>query len=124
PSWLPNSARTSPVRLTLLVENRKGYQNLCKLITRYKLREAEKGTGTATLEEVAEYAEGLVCLTGGEEGVRAASLFHHGYAETRKNLDALVGLFGKKNVYVELHRHCHLTEDRRHQAQVPLHQSL
>src|ERR1700739_3392703 len=79
PTWLPNSTSTRPVRLTLLVESRKGYQNLCRLITRYKLREKEKGTGTATLDEVAEHAEGLVCLTGGEEGVLAASLFHHGY---------------------------------------------
>jgi error-prone DNA polymerase len=87
PTWLPNSTSTRPVRLTLLVESRKGYQNLCRLITRYKLREKEKGTGTATLDEVGEHAEGLVCLTGGEEGVLAASLFHHGYEEARKNLE-------------------------------------
>src|SRR5262249_25687142 len=116
PLWLPNSAQPRPVRLTLLVESRKGYQNLCKLITRYKLREEEKGTGTATLEEVAEYAEGLVCLTGGEEGVVAGSLFHRGYDEARKNLDTLVGLFGKKNVYIELQRHCDPAEERRNQT--------
>ena len=74
PSWMPNSFSSRPVRLPLLVESRTGYQNLCRLMTRYKLREKEKGTGTATLEEIAEHAEGLVCLTGGEEGVLAASL--------------------------------------------------
>jgi len=40
--------------IALLVETRTGYQNLCRLVTRYKLREKEKGTGTATLEEIAE----------------------------------------------------------------------
>jgi error-prone DNA polymerase len=45
PAWLPNSSLLRPVRLTLLVENRVGYQNLCRLITRYKLREKEKGRG-------------------------------------------------------------------------------
>src|SRR5215472_8930888 len=79
PSWMPNKIPARPVRLALLVENRTGYQNLCRLITRYKMREEEKGTGTATLKEIAEHAEGLVCLTGGEEGVLAASLSNKGF---------------------------------------------
>ena len=48
-------------RYPLLAESRAGYQNLCRLITRMKLR-AKKGEGAATLEEFAEYAQGLVCL--------------------------------------------------------------
>src|SRR6267143_1317760 len=32
-------------RLPLLACSRTGYQNLCRLITRYKLREKKKGTG-------------------------------------------------------------------------------
>src|SRR5437899_11857256 len=49
-------------RYPLLAESRAGYQNLCRLITRMKLR-AKKNEGAATLEEFAEYAEGLICLT-------------------------------------------------------------
>jgi len=124
PHWMPNSSSLRPVRLTLLVESRLGYQNLCRLITRYKLRETEKGTGTATLEEVAEHAEGLVCLTGGEEGVLAASLSNHGYDEARKNVEVLTALFGPKNVYVELQRHCDSAEERRNQAAVRLAETL
>ena len=124
PDWLPNSSSLRPVRLTLLVESRVGYQNLCRLITRYKLREKEKGTGTATLEEVAEYAEGLVCLTGGEEGVLAASLSIHGYDAARKNVEVLTTLFGRKNLYVELQRHCDSEEERRNQAAVQLAETL
>ena len=120
PDWMPNSSLLRPVRLTLLVESRRGYQNLCRLITRYKLREKEKGTGTATLEEIAEHAEGLVCLTGGEEGVLAASLANHGYDEARKNVEALMALFGRNNVYIELQRHCDAEEERRNQAAVRL----
>jgi error-prone DNA polymerase len=124
PDWMPKSALVRPVRLTLLVESRLGYQNLCRLITRYKLREKEKGTGTATLEEVAEYAESLVCLTGGDEGVLAASLANHGYEEAQKNVETLVRLFGRKNVYVELQRHCDSEEERRNQAAVRLAETL
>src|SRR6266851_4650912 len=52
---------TDGYRYPLLAESRAGYQNLCRLITRMKLR-AKKGAGAATPEEFAEYAEGLVCL--------------------------------------------------------------
>jgi len=120
PSWMPNSFSPRPVRLPLLVENQTGYQNLCRLMTRYKLREREKGTGTATVEEIGEHAEGLVCLTGGEEGMLAASLSNRGYDEARKNIEKLTALFGRKNVYVEVQRHCDPVEERRNQAAVRL----
>ena len=124
PSWMPNSISPRPVRLPLLVENRAGYRNLCRLMTRYKLREKEKGTGTAALEEIAEYAEGLVCLTGGEEGVLAASLLKGGCQEARKNIEKLIALFGKKGVYVELQRHFDPLEENRNQAAVRLAEAL
>jgi error-prone DNA polymerase len=38
-----------------------GYRNLCRLITRMKLR-AKKGEGAATWEEFAEFAEGCRCV--------------------------------------------------------------
>jgi error-prone DNA polymerase len=124
PRWMPNSCPVRPVRLALLVENRTGYRNLCRLMTRYKLREKEKGTGTATLEEIAEHAEGLVCLTGGEEGALAASLSNHGYDAARQNVETLTGLFGRKNVYIELQRHGDIAEERRNQAAVQLAETL
>src|SRR3989454_4419712 len=120
PLWMPNSFSSRPVRLPLLVESRTGYQNLCRLMTRYKLREKEKGTGTANLDEVAEHAEGLVCLTGGEEGVLAASLSNKGFEDARKDIELLTTIFGRKNVYVELQRHCDVAEERRNQAAVRL----
>jgi error-prone DNA polymerase len=124
PFWMPNSFSSRPVRLPLLVETRTGYQNLCRLMTRYKLREKEKGAGTATLEEVAEHAKGLVCLTGGEEGVLAASLSEKGFDEARRNIEKLTVLFGKKNVYVEVQRHCDPVEERRNQTAVRLAETL
>ena len=51
----------------LLVKNRTGYQNLCRLITLMKMR-ARKGEGAATPDEIARHSEGLICLTGGEQG--------------------------------------------------------
>src|SRR6267142_158634 len=53
--------------LPLLVESRRGYQNLCRLITRAQLR-SEKGKSAVRWEELPEFAQGLVALTGDEEG--------------------------------------------------------
>jgi len=118
PLWMPNAVSSRPVRLALLAKTRAGYRNLCRLMTRYKLREQEKGTGQATLDEVAEHAEGLVCLTGGEEGVLAASLMQGGSALARRNVEKLAGMFGRRNVYVELQRHFDVAEEHRNQAAV------
>src|SRR5262249_5757501 len=49
--------------LPLLCENRDGYQNLCRLITRMKLR-APKGEGALTLEDLEGSTRGLVALAG------------------------------------------------------------
>src|SRR2546429_5709113 len=64
---IPNSVVTLP----LLVRNRTGYQNLCRLITLMKLRvpkHAKPGECAASPDELAAHAEGLICLTGTEDG--------------------------------------------------------
>jgi error-prone DNA polymerase len=70
---------TSPEgwRYPLLVESQAGYQNLCRLITRMKLR-AKKGEGHVSPEEIAASSPGLICLTGGDEGPLASALAHGG----------------------------------------------
>src|SRR5215472_7969600 len=59
---------TEGFRYPLLVASRTGYQNLCRLITRMKMR-VPKGEGAVTEDDLAEFAGGLICLTGGEEGL-------------------------------------------------------
>src|SRR5215471_4273646 len=60
-------------RLPLLVASRAGYQNLCRLITKMKLR-AAKNEGAVCEEELQEHAEGLIPLTGGDDGPLASAL--------------------------------------------------
>jgi error-prone DNA polymerase len=105
-------------RYPLLVENRTGYQNLCRLITRMKLR-APKGEAAATLEDLGQHAAGLICLTGGEEGPLAPAL-QKGLREARACLERLISIFGKHNVYVELQRHYERSEEARNQALMEL----
>ncbi|HTF43407.1 MAG TPA: PHP domain-containing protein, partial [Terriglobales bacterium] len=124
PAWVPHRVPAEAVRFPLLVESVPGYQNLCRLITRYKLREGEKAEGAATLAEVQEHAEGLVCLTGGDEGPLAAALERGGFDAGLREVESLVNLFGQRNVYVELQRHFDRSEEHRNQAAVRIARSL
>ena len=104
----------------LLAESRVGYQNLCRLITRTKLR-VEKNTPTAaTFSELQEHAEGLICLTGDEHGPLAHALDNGGKEAARPLLDRLQSIFGRKNVYVELQRHFNRRQEQRNQAAIEL----
>ena len=111
-------------RYPLLVETKAGYQNLCRLITNYKLRERSKGEGAATFNELEQYAVGLICLTGGEEGPLAEALIRGGYDEGLRAVERLVQTFGRKSVYVELQRHRNREQEARNKAAVSIAQSL
>jgi error-prone DNA polymerase len=80
----------------LLVETREGYRNLCRLVTRMKMR-AAKGEGATTMDEIAEYARGLICMT-------------------RHPEERLLEIFGRHHLYGELQRHCHRGEEAENQA--------
>jgi error-prone DNA polymerase len=82
----------------LLAETRQGYQNLCRLVTRMKLR-AKKGEGAASLEELDEFSRGLVCLT-------------------RHPDERLLAIFGRDRLYAELQRHYQREEEAHNQATV------
>ena len=113
----------NPFRLPLLVASRPGYQNLCRLITKMKLR-AKKGEGAVTEQELQEHAEGLICLTGGDEGPLAAALQQGSPEAARRQLDQLIGIFGHNNVYVELQRHFHREEESRNRTVIDLARAL
>ena len=127
---IPRSARNAKFagsnnfpRLSLLVSSRAGYQNLCRLITKMKLR-AKKGEGAVCTDELQEHASGLICLTGGAEGSLAAALQQGGIDEARRVIDQLVGIFGPGNVYVELQRHFQREEESRNRAAIDIARSL
>jgi error-prone DNA polymerase len=82
----------------LLAETREGYQNLCRLITRMKLR-AKKGEGAATLEEIAQFSRGLLCIT-------------------RHPSQRLLDIFGPQRLYAELQRHYQREEEAHNQETI------
>src|ERR1041384_7554383 len=86
------------VSYPLLVETRQGYQNLCRLITRMKLR-AKKGEGAASPEEFTEFAKGLISINSDAD-------------------ERLVEIFGRSNVFAELQRHRNREQEARNQSTV------
>jgi len=124
PAWLPHQHIAEPVRLPLLCESRIGYQNLCQLVTQFKMREKSKVEGAASVDDLKQYASGLVCLTGGDEGPLAAALVKGGEEAGREIVERLVRIFGKDSVYVEVQRHHEREEEWRNQAAIRIAKSL
>ena len=122
--WLPHQHPGEPARLPLLCASRTGYQNLCQLITQFKMREPTKAEGAATHDDLAQYSEGLLCLTGGDEGPLASALTTGGEPAARALLEQLTRLYGPNNVYVELQRHHERDEEARNQAALSLARSM
>jgi error-prone DNA polymerase len=123
-SWLPHQCPEEPARITLLCASQTGYKNLCQLITRFKMREATKAEGAATLDDLAEFSAGLICLTGGDEGPLAAALAGEGTQQARATADRLVSIYGRGNLYIELQRHQQRDEEARNQSLVSLASAL
>jgi error-prone DNA polymerase len=124
PAWLPHQHKSEPARIPLLCESRQGYQNLCQLITEFKMREATKGDGSATFDDLQKYSSGLICLTGGDEGPLAAALARGGEIAGRETVEQLARVLGRENVYIEVQRHREREEEWRNQAAIRIARSL
>ncbi|HUF49063.1 MAG TPA: error-prone DNA polymerase, partial [Vicinamibacterales bacterium] len=84
-------------RLPVLVATADGYRNLCRLITRAKLR-APKGGASLSVGDLDGHVGGLVALVGRP----ALEAERHGVGGL---VDRLVGIFGRSQVWIELQRH-------------------
>src|SRR5438445_11525563 len=81
--------KSGDFKLPLLVSSRTGYQNLCQLITRMKLRAQRKEEGAVLEHELRQHAAGIVCLTGGYDCLLAADLIT-GYPDVAHHTVALI----------------------------------
>ena len=114
PLWLCGEPR-----LPVLVTSRAGYQNLCRLITQMKLRVGRKEGAVAEEHDFAEH-EGLICLTGGDEGPLATALKQGGASAALQSVQQLTEMFGHNNVYMELQRHFHRDEESRNRVAIEI----
>jgi error-prone DNA polymerase len=96
--------------LTLLVEDEVGYRNLCRLLTAAHAHTRSNTPRTqtqpwATLEQVEEHAEGLVCLSGCARDGAVAGAFEGGDTAGGERLARrLLEVFGRDRFRIELQR--------------------
>ena len=93
-----------PYHLVLLCENRKGYENLCKLVSE-AFTHGFYGKPRVDLELLAQYHEGLIatsaCLAGGV----AQFLLEDDYNAAKEYALKMAAIFGPEHFYLELQDH-------------------
>jgi error-prone DNA polymerase len=103
---------TSAFPLPVLCASQEGWRNLCRLISRMKLR-ARKGEGALAIDELDGRVTGLVAMPG--RPLLRAERFGVGGL-----LDRIVGIFGRANTCVELQRHLQRDQEDDNEALVCL----
>jgi error-prone DNA polymerase len=98
------------IHVTLLVESATGYRNLCRLITAGHSHtrdnpQREAGQPAVTLEQVEEYAQGLVCLSGcARDGAAAGRWEREDPIAGGRLAGRLLAAFGADRFRIELQR--------------------
>ena len=95
-----HESRITAPTLSLLVENRRGYQNLCRLLTRMNTR-AAKGEGRATWRDIEEFSGGLIALL-----------------SDLRDAEPVRSIFGPGRLYVEVQRHLRREQEQANRVRV------
>ena len=96
-------SQRKPYHLTLIVENEVGYKNLMRLVSVAYI-EGFYFRPRIDMEVLREYHEGIIALTGCINGFVPA-LIGEDQAAAVKNLQTLIDVMGKDNLYVEIQNH-------------------
>ena len=90
--------------LVLIGATDLGWSNLVKLVSRAFLSSHDDQDPHVTFADVAEFAEGVICLTGGGNGPIDRLLVNHHTDVASSRLAALRNAFGDR-LYIEIMRH-------------------
>ena len=99
----PGEKPRPPAPIVLLAQNERGYENLMKLNSCLYL-DAEGQLPQVSLAELAQYHEGLICLTGGPDGPIGRHLRNGQAPKAEEFLRQLAQTYPDR-LYVELQRH-------------------
>ncbi|WP_417742240.1 DNA polymerase III subunit alpha [Salipiger sp.] len=99
----PGERPKPPAPVVLLAQNERGYENLMKLNScLYLRRDGEQAH--VLLDELEEYGEGVICLSGGPDGPVGRLLRENHRAAAQTLLTRLHQIY-QDRLYVELQRH-------------------
>ncbi len=111
--------------LVVLAKSPKGYANLSTSITHGQLAGKEKGRFSLSLLELAENSQGeFVVLTGCRKGAVPRALVQEGPRAAKLELNKLIELFGRENVYAECWDHGEPIDQQRNIEMVEIAMSL
>ena len=91
-------------KVVLLVQNETGYKHLLKLFSFYYMGADKQQTPHITFDELCEHTDGLICLTGGWEGLIGRPLLAGKYEYAKQIAKKMQTAFGDR-LYIELMRH-------------------
>ncbi|HAT20212.1 MAG TPA: DNA polymerase III subunit alpha [Verrucomicrobiales bacterium] len=97
--------RRRATHLTLLAENNTGWENLVQLVTKGHLEGSYYGKPRVDRQELRAHAEGIICLSGCIAGPVNEWLLQRQSDKAREMLEELREIFGRDNLYVEIHDH-------------------
>ena len=99
----PGERPKPPAPVVLLAQNERGYENLMKLNSCLYLRR-DGELAHVLLDELEEYGEGVICLSGGPDGPVGRLLRENHRAAAQTLLTRLHQIY-QDRLYVELQRH-------------------
>ncbi len=99
----PGERPRPPAPVVLLAQSEQGYMNLMKLNSCLYL-DAGGQLPAVTVDELAQYSAGLICLTGGPDGPVGRQLQAGQTAKAQALMERLAGIYPNR-LYVELQRH-------------------
>jgi len=99
----PGERARPPAPVVLLAQTETGYEHLMKLNSCLYLRH-DGELPHVTLDELEQYSDGVICLTGGPDGAIGRMLQQGNRGAAEAVMQRLAGVFGDR-LYVELQRH-------------------
>ena len=93
-----------PYHLVLLCENRRGYENLCRIVSE-AFTAGFYGKPRVDLELLEKHHEGLIALSACLAGAIPQYLMDEDYASAKSHALKMAEIFGEGNFYLELQDH-------------------
>ncbi len=100
---VPGERAKPPAPVVLLAQSEVGYEHLMKLNSCLYLRR-DGELPHVTLDELEQYSDGVICLSGGPDGAVGRVLQQGNRGAAEAVMQRLAGMFGDR-LYVELQRH-------------------
>ncbi len=102
--WIePEGSDKAPSRLLVLAQSRQGYLNLCELLSRAWLENAQRTQAWIKWDWLASLGNGLIALSGAEQGAIGMALIAGDNARATGLAERMAALFPQR-FYIELQR--------------------